>query len=59
MRLVGCFLLLSGWLIVVSAVAMLAALDKRMAFVAAGFAVEVLGLGLLIQGYRTAQRNEG
>jgi ABC-type transport system involved in cytochrome bd biosynthesis fused ATPase/permease subunit len=59
LRLVGCFLLLSGWLIVLSALALLAAPGERMTFLAAGLAVEVLGLVLLVQGYRTAQRNEG
>jgi hypothetical protein len=52
LRLVGCFLLLSGWLIVLAALMMMPALQARFSFVLAGLAVEILGLGLLIHGYR-------
>jgi hypothetical protein len=55
LRLVGCLLLLSGWLIVLAALVMLVAYLERVAFVAAGLAVEVLGAALLTQGYRGAK----
>lgn len=57
MRLIGCFLLLAGWLIVLAALFMLAGSTLRIAFVIAGMAVEVLGLSLLTHGYRVLQRS--
>jgi hypothetical protein len=56
LRLVGCLLLLSGFFLVLAALAMLTAFAQRFAFVGAGFAVELLGLGLLVQGYNPRQR---
>jgi len=55
LRLVGCLLLLSGFALVLAALAMLPALAERMAFAAAGLGVEVLGLALLTQGYKSLQ----
>ena len=55
MRLVGCLLLLSGFALVLAALAMLPGFAQRLAFVCAGLAVEVLGLALLTQGYRSLQ----
>jgi hypothetical protein len=50
MRILGLLLLLSGWLIVVAAVILLLA-NARAAFVAAGIAVELLGLGILARSH--------
>ena len=47
MRLVGCLLLLSGFVLVLAALVLLASLGQRFAFVAAGLGVEVIGVGLL------------
>ena len=47
MRLVGCLLLLSGFVLSVVALVLLASLGQRFAFVMAGLGVEVLGVGLL------------
>jgi hypothetical protein len=49
-------LLFSGWLIVLAALLMLAALAQRAAFIAAGIGLEVLGLVLLTQAYTSMQR---
>ncbi len=56
MRLVGCLLLLSGFALVLAALVLLPALAQRFAFVAAGLAVEVLGLALLTHGYKPRQK---
>jgi hypothetical protein len=57
LKLIGCLLLFSGWLIVVAALVMLAGFAQRAAFVAAGMGVEVLGLVLLTQAYTSKQRS--
>lgn len=54
MRLVGCLLLLSGFFLVLAALVMLTGFGQRLAFVGAGFCVELLGLGLLTHGYKPA-----
>ena len=46
MRLAGFLLLVSGWAIVLAAFVMLRATTARDVFVAAGVAIEALGLGL-------------
>lgn len=56
MKLIGCLLLLSGWLIVIAALIMLSAFTQRVAFIAAGVGVEILGLALLTQSYTSMQR---
>ena len=56
MRLVGCILLLSGFALVLAALVLLTPLSQRSAFAVAGFAVELLGLGLLTQGYKSQQK---
>ena len=56
MKLIGCLLLLSGWLIVIAALVMLAAFAQRAAFVVAGIGVEILGLVLLTNAYTSLQR---
>lgn len=50
MKLAGCLLLLSGWTIVLVALVLLPGFAARAAFIAAGFAVEILGLGLIARG---------
>jgi len=57
LRLIGCFLLLAGWLIVLAALFMLSGSAMRIVFVTAGIAIEILGLALLTQGYRVLQRS--
>ena len=56
MKLLSLFLLLSGWGIVLGAVAMLAT-PARIAFVLAGVAVELLGLVLLFRCHLVPQRD--
>lgn len=56
MKLIGCLLLLSGWLIVLAALMMLPAFGQRAAFIAAGIGVEILGLVLLTRSYTAMQR---
>jgi hypothetical protein len=54
-RAIGCLLMVSGWAIVLAALVLLHGLGQRYGFVAAGLAVEVLGLVLLAQCYRAEQ----
>lgn len=56
MKLIGCLLLVSGWLIALAALVMLAAFAQRAAFISAGIAVEILGLVLLTQAYTSMQK---
>jgi len=51
-RLAGFFLLLAGWGIVVAALAVLNAGTAGVCFMFAGFAVEVLGLALVLRSHR-------
>jgi hypothetical protein len=48
MRAAGLLLLVSGWAIVLAAIALLPAGGSRAAFLTAGFCVEALGLGLAL-----------
>ena len=57
MKLIGCVLLLSGWLLVLAALVMLPGLAERAAFISAGIAVEILGLALLTRAYTNLQRS--
>jgi hypothetical protein len=43
--------MLSGWMIVLATLALLAGTGERFGFVVAGLAVEALGLGLLAKSY--------
>ena len=52
MKLAGFALLLSGWIIIVSALAMLAEQRERAFFIVAGVLVEMLGLGLALRSHR-------
>ena len=58
MKWIGCLLLVSGWMIVATALLLLTGLGQRFAFVAAGLLVECLGLSLLAQNYRALQRGQ-
>jgi hypothetical protein len=58
LRLIGCLLLLSGFLVAVAALVLMNSLPTRLGFVAAGFGVEVLGLGLLMNGYKAMQKEQ-
>ena len=51
MKFLGFALLYSGWLIVVAALALLQGGGPRGAFIFAGVAVEILGLGLAIRAH--------
>ncbi len=51
MKILGFFLLLAGWLIALAALAILSAMAIRGAFVAAGIAVEVIGLVFVIRSH--------
>jgi hypothetical protein len=53
MKLAGLLLLVAGWAIVLAAFLMLGAMAARAAFVAAGVAIELLGLGLLGRAHVT------
>ncbi len=57
MKLIGCVLLLSGWLLVLASLVMLPGLTERAAFISAGIAVEILGLALLTRAYTSLQRS--
>ena len=50
MRLAGFFLLLTGWIIVLAAVALLQA-GAQAGFVLAGFLVEVLGIVMVVRAH--------
>jgi hypothetical protein len=51
MRLFGFLLLLAGWAIVLSALALLAADAPRVAFALAGMGVEIVGLVVVIRAH--------
>jgi hypothetical protein len=51
MRLLGFFLLIAGWLLVVAAVVLLSRAAPRAAFVVAGIAVEIVGFGLVARSH--------
>lgn len=51
MKIAALLLLVAGWAIVVSAVALLPSFALRAAFVLAGLAVEVLGLGFAVRSH--------
>jgi hypothetical protein len=57
MRVLGCLLLISGWLIVIAALVMLSSQAARTTFIVSGLTVEALGFVLLAIGQRIAQRS--
>jgi hypothetical protein len=50
LKLAGCLLLLSGWIIVLAALVLLPGMSARASFIGAGIAVEILGLALIARG---------
>ncbi len=56
MKLAGCLLLLSGWMIVLVALVLLPGFAARAAFIASGIAVEILGLALIARGQVNEER---
>ncbi len=58
LKLAGCLLLISGWLIALAALVMLPEFGARVGFVLAGLAVEIFGLGLIARGQVTEQKQE-
>ncbi len=58
MRLVGFLLLLAGWGLVLSAVALLASMGLRASFVLTGLGVELLGLFLVIRSHLPPRRED-
>ncbi len=56
--MIGCLLLLSGFFVVVAAMVLMTSFQTKLAFVVAGVAVEVLGLGLLMNSYKSAQKEQ-
>jgi len=55
-KLIGLFLLLSGWVIVLASLALLRQPPAKAEFLLAGCAVELAGLTLLTLGHRTPDR---
>ena len=55
MRIAGFLLSVTGWFLVASALVLLTALPARMAFVLAGFGVELLGLVLVARTHLAAK----
>jgi hypothetical protein len=51
MKILGFLLLMAGWLIVLTAIALLPSATVRAVFVLAGVAVEILGFGLVIRAH--------
>lgn len=56
--MIGCLLLLSGFFVVVAAMVLMNSFQTRMGFVVAGVGVEVLGLGLLMNGYKSTRKEQ-
>ncbi len=59
LRIAGLLLLVAGWVLVLSALVMLTAFTPRAMFVAAGLAVELLGMALAVRSYLAAPRPAG
>jgi uncharacterized membrane protein YccC len=51
MKLAGFLLLVAGWAIVLASLALLKTAPARTAFVLAGFAVEMLGIGVVMRSH--------
>ncbi len=55
MKVVGFFLLLAGWAIVLAALSVISGGSPLMAFILSGLAVEILGLGLVVRSHLSAK----
>jgi hypothetical protein len=58
LRLVSCLLLVSGFFLVLAALVLFPEPARRLAFVAVGLGVEVLGVGLLTRAYTLMQKEQ-
>jgi len=58
LRAIGFLLMVSGWLIAMTALMLLTRLPERFGFVLAGMAVQALGIVLLARRYRSMQLEE-
>ena len=58
MRLIACALLLSGFFVVLAALALFGEARMRFVFVVAGLGVEVLGVGLLTRTHTLLQKEQ-
>jgi hypothetical protein len=59
MKLAGFLLLLSGWMIALTAIAILPQAGTRAAFLLAGVAVEIVGLVLVFRSHIFAKEERG
>jgi hypothetical protein len=59
MKAVGFLMLLAGWLLVLSAIVLLASPALRTAFVLAGVAVEALGMVLAFRSHQIPREEKG
>ncbi len=51
MKLAGLLLMVAGWIIAVTAIALIPKVNARAAFLIAGIAVEALGIALAVRGH--------
>jgi hypothetical protein len=58
MKLAGSGLLLAGWGLVLAALILLEPISSRVVFMAAGFAVEILGLILVARAHLVAREEK-
>jgi hypothetical protein len=58
MKVAGFLLLVAGWVIALSAVALIPSPNARVAFVLAGMAVQILGLVLALRPPHTPARGD-
>ena len=59
MKLVGFFLLLAGWAIVLAALAVIGAGAPLTAFILSGTGVEILGLVLVVRSHMVRRHEDG
>jgi hypothetical protein len=59
MKLAGLLMLVAGWLLILATLALLGAAPLRGAFIAAGLAVEAIGLGLLVRSHLVLRGDHG
>jgi hypothetical protein len=59
MKLAGLLMLVAGWLLIVATIVLLGAAPSRGAFIAAGVAVEILGLVLVVRSHLVLRGEHG